>query len=84
MSLRPCWYWMPMASQPKSSAMRSAAMYILQLVEDLVLGQLGRPVAARDGTCMPRLVEPLDAGPRLAVGHRRISATSADWLSRSL
>ena len=28
-SLSPCWYWMPIASRPKSSAMRSAAMYIL-------------------------------------------------------
>ena len=27
-SLRPCWYWMPTASRPKSSAMRRAAMYI--------------------------------------------------------
>ena len=28
-SFRPCWYWMPMASQPNSSAMRRAAMYVL-------------------------------------------------------
>lgn len=28
-SLSPCWYWMPTASRPKSSAMRSAATYIL-------------------------------------------------------
>ena len=27
MSLRPCWYWMPMVSQPNRSAMRIAAMY---------------------------------------------------------
>ena len=27
MSLRPCWYWMPMAAQPNRSAMRTAAMY---------------------------------------------------------
>ncbi len=26
-SLRPCWYWMPMASQPNRSAIRTAAMY---------------------------------------------------------
>src|ERR1035438_5912908 len=28
-SFNPCWYWMPITSQPKSSAMRSAAIYIL-------------------------------------------------------
>ena len=27
MSLSPCWYWMPMVSQPKRSAMRMAAVY---------------------------------------------------------
>ena len=27
MSFSPCWYWMPMVSQPKRSAMRSAAVY---------------------------------------------------------
>ena len=26
-SLSPCWYWMPIASQPNRSAMRTAAMY---------------------------------------------------------
>jgi len=31
-SLSPCWYWMPMQWQPKSSAMRNAATYILHWV----------------------------------------------------
>ena len=31
-SFRPCWYWMPIRLQPKSSAIRRAAMYILHWV----------------------------------------------------
>ena len=27
MSLSPCWYWIPIASQPNWSAIRVAAMY---------------------------------------------------------
>ena len=30
MSLSPCWYWIPIAAQPKSCAIRTAASYILR------------------------------------------------------
>ena len=73
-----------MASQPKSSAMRSAAMYILHC------SRIWPSVSSVSGfgpvrNCMPLLVEPVAHGARFAHPETsRMAAYSADWLSRSL
>ena len=55
-----------------------------QLVEHLVLGQLGGAVAAEPETASRDRVSHSYAACASAVVTSRISATSADWLSRSL
>ena len=84
MSLSPCWYWMPIASQPKRSAMRIAARVQPELVEHLVLGQLGGAVAAEAGSACPRPVSQPYAARASPVVTSRISATRADWLQALL
>ena len=74
---------MPIAAQPKSSAMRTAAMYILHC------SRIWASVRSVAGSVpvlnfIPRLSSHWRAFLASASVTRRMAATRADWLSRSL
>ena len=48
MSFKPCWYWMPITSQPNSLAIRTAAIYILHCSSTCSRGQIGGRILAKD------------------------------------
>ena len=83
MSFSPCWYWIPTASSPKSSAMRSAAMYILHWLSSC-------PSVSSVASSVPvwNVIPAASSQARTACASssptRPISATSALWDSRSL
>src|SRR6185312_4577782 len=82
-SLRPCWYWMPTASRPKSSAMRSAAMYILNCECNCAsVSSVASSVPVRNSS--PASSNQARTARASSSLTRLISATKADWESRSL
>ena len=66
MSLRPCWYWMPIASQPNWSAMRIAAMYRRSWSSTWSSVSSVAP-SLPEAELMPRPRQPAVGGARLAV-----------------
>ncbi|CPU60861.1 Uncharacterised protein [Mycobacteroides abscessus] len=83
MSLSPCWYWMPTASSPKSSAIRSAAMYILCCQRSWAgVSSVASSVPSRN--VMPASSSQRWTASASSSPTRCISAQSADCDSRSL
>ena len=68
-SLSPCWYWMPIVSQPNSAAMRTAAMYIRHWSNTCASVRVGRFVGS-EVEFHARLDQPVIDGARLLVLHR--------------
>ena len=69
MSFNPCWYWIPIASQPNSSAIRIAAIYILHCP------RICRSVSSVSSLVpvtkvSPRLIQPAANRLRFGVGNR--------------
>ena len=84
MSLSPCWYWMPIASQPNRSAIRTAAMYRRSWSRTWSsVSSVAPSTPEAERHARGRSASRTRRGPRLVL-TRRISATSADWLRRSL
>ena len=70
MSFRPCWYWMPIAAQPKSCGHAHGRVVHLQALEDLPLRQLASPRPGRARTSCRASAATRSGGARSRPGPR--------------